>query len=140
MLRAFLGVIAGGVAGIVTMIVLETAGDLIFPMPPAADLSKAGASLTYMDQMPIGAKVIILLGWAAASYLASMLAIRWGRSTNPRVGWAAGGAVFLAGALSLAIIPHPIWMWALGLVALTAPAWYAAQRSTPRPADLRSAA
>ncbi len=137
MLRTFWGIIAGGVTGVVTMMILESAGDLIFPMPPAADLSRAGASLTYMDQMPIGAKVIVLLGWAAASYLASTLALRLARSKNPRVGWAAGGAVFAAGVLSLAMIPHPIWMWALGLVALTAPAYTAARHGTPKRVDLR---
>ena len=137
MLRAFWGIIAGGVAGIVTMTILESAGDLIFPMPLAADLSKAGASLTYLDQMPTGAKVIILLGWAGASYLASALALRLGHSKNPRVGWAAGAAVFLAGVLSLAMIPHPWWMWAVGLPALGLPAWFAARQLTPKPADMR---
>ena len=135
MLRAFWGIIAGGVAGIVTMMILESAGDAIFPA--GVDLSKAGASLIYMDQMPMAAKVMVLLGWAFASFLASALALRLGHSKNPRVGWAAGAAVFLAGILSLAMIPHPWWMWAAGVPALALPAWLAARQLTPRPADMR---
>jgi hypothetical protein len=135
MLRAFWGIIAGGVAGIVTMMILESAGDAIFPA--GVDLSKAGASLIYMDRMPMAAKVMVLLGWAFASFLASALALRLGHSKNPRVGWAAGAAVFLAGILSLAMIPHPWWMWAVGLPALALPAWFAARQLTPRPADMR---
>lgn len=135
MLRAFWGIIAGGVAGIVTMMILESAGDALFPA--GVDLSKAGASLIYMDQMPMAAKVMVLLGWAFASFLASTLALRLGHSKNPRVGWAAGAAVFLAGVLSLAMIPHPWWMWAAGLPALALPAWFAARQLTPKPADMR---
>ena len=138
MLRAFWGIIAGGVAGIVTMMILESAGDAIFPA--GVDLSKAGASLIYIDQMPMAAKALVLLGWAFASYLASALALRLAHSKNPRVGWAAGAAVFLAGVLSLAMIPHPIWMWAAGLPALSLPAWLAARRLAPKPLDLRKAA
>ena len=138
MLRAFWGIIAGGVTGIVTMMILESADDLIFPA--GVDLSKAGASLIYVDQMPMAAKAIVLLGWAFASYLASALALRLGHSKDPRVGWTAGAAVFLAGVLSLAMIPHPIWMWAAGLPALSLPAWLAARQLTPKKVDMRQGA
>ena len=139
MVRTVWGIVAGGVVGIVAMRLIGFVGDMIFPVPAGLDISRPGASASYIDKMPLLSLLPVIIGWAAGSYIAAMVATRVARTTSMLPGLIAGAVPLLAGVLEMAMIPHPIWMWGLGLIALTAPAYFAARQFMPRPATLRDA-
>ncbi|MEI9887281.1 MAG: hypothetical protein WDN08_12405 [Rhizomicrobium sp.] len=140
MLRAFLAIVGAAIAGIVTMMIMESLSVTLFPLPPGIDLSKSGASAGYVDAMPLGAKLLTLFGWAGASYLGAALATRLAHWPTMLPGLVAGAVTLLAGVLNLAMIPHPWWMWLFGIAALTAPAYYVARQAAPKRVDMRTAA
>jgi hypothetical protein len=131
MLRAFLAVIVGAIAGMLTIMIVESVSDMLFPA--GVDLNQPGARALYMDSVPLAAKLFVLIGWAAGSYLGARIATRMAHSKRLVPGFAVAGVMLLAGVFNMALLPHPLWMWAAGIAALTLPAYYVARRLTPKP-------
>jgi hypothetical protein len=117
MLRGVLGIVVGLVAGVLTTFVAQLAGHMIYPPPPGIDLNDPALLQAFMKQVPMGAKVGVLVAWALGIFVGSAVAI----SVAQRRSWPAWAtAVLLFGAAlyTMVLIPHPDWMlW--GATALT---------------------
>ena len=85
-----------------------------------------------MDQIPLPAKLSVLVGWALGSLIGGFTAARISGRRWPA--WAVGAAMLLAGAGTMAMIPHPLWFAAATLPAALAPAWIAARFGPKRTA------
>ena len=105
MVRTVLAVIAGALAGMFVIMTMESVSGLLFPTPPGVDLSKAGATATYIANVPIGALLFILLGWAAGSYVAGAIATRISRRASLLPGLAAGAVLLFSGVLGWFLAP-----------------------------------
>ncbi len=117
MLRGILGIVAGLVAGVLTTFVLEAAGHLIYPPSPGFDLTDPAGLKAFMDQVPLGAKVAVLIAWALGIFVGCAVAIFVAqRQSWPA--WVTAVLLFGAALSTMVIIPHPDWMlW--GATALT---------------------
>jgi MFS family permease len=132
--RSILAVIAGFVAATVVMMTIESLnGHVLYP-----ELGKAAAGLTdreairaLMANAPVGAFLVVLIGWALGSLVGGFLAA-W-------IGWNAplahvlvvGGLLTLAGIANNLMLPPPVWFWIASLAVLL-PAACVGARLAPR--------
>lgn len=124
-MRTALGLIAGVALAIVVVIVVETLGHHLWPMPADVNVQDPAQLREIMDQIPLPAKLSVLIGWALGSLLGGFTAARISGRRWPA--WAVGIAMLLAGGATMAMIPHPLWFMAATLPATLAPAWIAAR-------------
>lgn len=108
-LRIALGAVLGLIIGVIVTAVVESLGHAIFPPPPAVNLTDPAAMKTVMSQIPLGAKVGVLLAWffgvLAGASTANLVAGR-----RRLAGWIVAGLLFAFAAWTVATIPHPPWM------------------------------
>lgn len=130
LLRQFLGLLAGAILGFGVVALIETAGHRAFPSPPDIDLSDPAAMGALMEQVPLAAKLVVVLAWFLGALIGGLVAARVAR--EPRAAWIIAGIFILVTALTIAQIPHPLWMVVAGLVAPLFAGWLVATRLTRR--------
>ncbi len=117
-MRSVIGAVVGVVVGAVVIFIVEGAGHRVFPPPPGVNLNDPAALKSVMDQIPFGAKAAVLVGWflgvVAGSVAALLIAQRWAP-----VAWVVTASLFGLAAVTMATIPHPLWM-TIGAVVLSA--------------------
>jgi hypothetical protein len=108
MIRLILGIIAGLIAAVITVALVETLGHMIYPPPPGVDVTDPAQLSAIMSTIPLGAKIAVLVAWAVGILVGGAVSIIIARKTWPA--WVVGGAVLLMGAITMYMIPHPLWM------------------------------
>jgi hypothetical protein len=136
--RSILAVVLGLMLGMVTIFAWEMAGHAIYPPTPGFDPHDPSAMHTIMAKMPTGAFMILVVGWFSGAAAGGWLAARLARHA-PAVHALIVGAFFMAGAITIMLmIPHPLWVWVLGLLgflpAAFAGAWIARRGPGPKTA------
>ena len=142
MLRRILAVIAGFVtAGVVVMVFEMTNGRFFYP-----DLAKQAEGVTdrevvraILAKAPVGAFLVVLLGWASGSVAGAWVAAWIARRAAVRHGLILGGLLTLAAIAINLMIPPPLWYWIPSLVILL-PAAYVGAQLAPQPAAAPQAA
>ena len=125
-IRSILAVIAGFVAASAVMMIVETAnGRLLYP-----ELGKRAQGVTdrqeiraIMASAPIGALVVVLIGWALGSVAGGFLAAVIGRKAPGGHALVLGALLTLAGVANNLMLPPPIWFW-IATFAVFLPATY----------------
>ena len=116
MLRLILGVLAGVVVGVIVVGVVEGVGHTLFPPPPGVDLTDPAQLKTAMSQVPVQAKIWVLLAW----FLGTLAGASTGNLVAGRRRWAgrvAAMALFAFAVWTMATIPHPLWFMVAALAA-----------------------
>jgi hypothetical protein len=121
MLRRIGAVVAGVLVGVIIVTVNELICAKIYPLPPGTDLHDPKALAAAIKTLPIGALVLVLVGWFIAMLAASWIAAAIAH--NRVAGAVAGVMLFVAAVLNMAMFPHPSWFkgtaFAIFLVAVT---------------------
>ena len=139
MLKRVLGVIAGLVVGIVVIMGCEAVAGLIFDLPQGADPDDREAMKAAIAQMPAGAFLMVLLGWALGIVVGSVVANVIGGRTSRVPGYVVAGVFTLGALVTMAMLPHPVWFWIATLVVLPLATYGASRLAAPR-TPLRSVA
>ncbi len=129
MLRKILGAIAGVVISVVVIKLMEMIGHQLFPIPGEIDVSDPDSIATYMDQIPLGSKISVVVSWTLGSLIGG---VAGGRIAGAR--WASWppGAFTMFGLVMIAMmIPHPIWMLVSGAVGIAGGTFIADRLSAP---------
>ena len=112
MLRKVLAVIAALVVNMVVVMAVEYAGHALFPI--TVDMSDRASAAAAIAAAPFGAKAMVLLAWLLAALAASVTC--WLVSGKAREFALVGVIWTILGVLATqAMIPHPVWMIALGV-------------------------
>jgi hypothetical protein len=135
-IRSILAVIAGFVAASAVMMVVETAnGRLLYP-----ELGKRAEGVTdrqeikaIMASAPLGALVVVLIGWALGSVAGGFLATLISRKPPGGHALVLGVLLTLAGVANNLMLPPPSWFW-IATFAVFLPAKYVGARLVPRQA------
>lgn len=123
MLRMLIAAIAGVLAGGVTVALVESAGHAIFPPPAGTDVTNPESLAALMSQIPLGAKLFVVLAWAAGALAAGCAASKISKASPMLPALVAGAVLLAGGAYTLFTIPHPAWMMAAGLLLPLPMAW-----------------
>ena len=132
-IRSILAVIAGFVAASAVMMIVETAnGQLLYP-----ELGKRAEGVTdrqeikaIMASAPIGALVVVLVGWALGSVAGGFLATLISRKPPGGHALMLGTLLTLAGVANNLMLPPPLWFW-IATFAVFLPATYVGARLVP---------
>jgi hypothetical protein len=129
--RIFLGIVAGIIAAGVIAFGFESLGHMIYPPPAGLDLTNPEHLKAMMESVPLGSKIIVVVAWAAASFMGGLIAAWIGRSMLAAIG--VGLVLVGFGVWTMVMIPHPVWMTIAGVIALLVPAclggWVATRRN-----------
>ena len=131
--RSVLAVVVGVMVTMGLIMGIEAVCNHLYPLPPGVDLHDHDAIRTYMGELPVGAFLLLLVGWAIASCAGAWVAARIAGRAKLIHGLIVG-AWFLAGAIiTMLMIPHPVWM-VIGSIAALAGCSYLGARiaATPR--------
>ena|SRR5580765_5875372 len=131
--RGIFAVIAGFVAASAVMMAFETVnGRVLYPgMGKAAEgMTDREAIRALMANAPVGAFLVVLLGWALGSFVGGFLAAWIGGVAPVTHALVLGGLLTLAGVANNLMLPPPAWFWIPSLVVFL-PAAYAGARLAP---------
>jgi hypothetical protein len=134
-LRSALAVVAGFVVASAVMMAIESInGRLLFP-----ELGRAAEGMTDREAIrrllataPVGAFLVVSVGWMLGSVAGGWVAARIGRRAPVGHALTLGGLLTLAGIANNLMLPPPLWFWIASLLVLL-PAAYAGGRLALRP-------
>lgn len=106
--RAVLATLAGLVAAMVTVGIVEMTGHAIFPPPEGLDVTNPADQARLMDVIPLGAKIAVVVAWFLGALAGCAVAAWLSRSIKP--GWVVAGLLVLGGMYTMQMFPHPVWM------------------------------
>jgi hypothetical protein len=147
MIRSIAGVVAGLTAAIFVVGVLEAVGHAIYPPPPGINLHDPEALKTIIDQLPLGAIVMVLVAWGTGTLVGAFAAAAIAGRAPMVHGLIVGGIIMTFAVLTMIMIPHPVWFMIVSVFVVLVPALLGAllakalfERSgpgDPKPYDMR---
>ncbi len=132
--RSIGAVIVGFVAASAVMLLIETInGHVLYP-----EVGKLAEGVTNKEEIraimanaPVGAFLVVLLGWTLGSLLGGFLAAWIGSNAPVAHALVLGGLLTLAGIGNNLMLPPPAWFWIVSLLVFL-PAAYAGAQSAPK--------
>ena len=136
LMRGVLAVVVGFVVASAVMMAVESLnGRVLYP-----ELGKAAEGVTDREAIreilagaPVGALLVVAVGWALGSFAGGCVAARIGWRSPVRHALVLGAILTLAGIANNLMLPPPAWFWIVGLVVFV-PAALLGARLAPRPA------
>ncbi|MDZ7869610.1 MAG: hypothetical protein U5L02_10540 [Rheinheimera sp.] len=108
LLRTTLALLAGVVVTFFTISAVEQLGHILYRAPAGLDWQDSSAVSAYLKQLPVGALLLVLVGWLLGIFTgltaATMLA---GGRCRGRFALAIGCLVFLGAVSNFYLLPHP---------------------------------
>lgn len=114
---------AGLISGIIMIAIIESVGHLIFPLPAGIDPQNMENLAVNMDKIPLGAKLFVLLAWAAGSFTGALIAALISKESKLPIGLGIGTLLMLFGIFNMIMLPHPLWFWIIGILIFLPSAW-----------------
>jgi len=112
--KRLIGVVAGIVVGVLIVAAVEAVGHTVFPPPPGLNMHDPEQLKSLMAKLPIGALLLVVVGWALGPLGGGFVAAKVAGTL--RAALSVGVLLTLAGVWTMVEIPHPIWMWVLGVL------------------------
>lgn len=129
-MKTVVGVVAGVVVAFLCIFAIEAVSHLIFPPPPGTDFTDPAQVARLMEVMPTAALVMVVVAWFAGAlaggWVANVVAKR------ALAGWIVALLVIAGGVATMVMIPHPAWMWGVGIALPLIAGWLAQRLSTGR--------
>ena len=123
--RIVIAVAVGTVVAFVLVGVIEAIGEVVYPPPEVVDLGSPDQLATYMQRLPGGALAFVLAAWIVATFLGGLVAAWIARSRTALAAAIVVALVLAATIANFALIPHPAWMVAAGVVGIAIAAYLA---------------
>ena len=118
MVRALAGLAAGLAVAIFTVMAVEALGNQLYPPPAGYDMTQASA-----ETLPFETLIWPVIGWFLGALAGGWVALRV--SGERWTGWVIAACVLAATGLNFALITHPLWMIAAGIIAPLLGGWIA---------------
>jgi hypothetical protein len=126
-IRSALVLLAGVVAAVLVVVLVDTLVGSMYPLPPGTDLNDRAAMQAAVAAMPTAAFALLLGGWVVAAAAGAYLAARLARRSPALHGFIVAIFVLVATVANLAAIPHPVWLWPAAIILIPAAGWAAAR-------------
>lgn len=114
--RTILGMLLGVVTMMFTIYAIESIGHLLYPPPAGLDPRNPEHVQMIIAVAPVGAMVMLVLGWTAGAFVGGWVGARIAR--HARAAAIAVALFVMAGVAGMIVIvpDHPKWVAILGLV------------------------
>lgn len=116
--RTILGAVAGMVMAFITIMLIEFAGHQLYPPSPGLNPMIAEDMALLLANMPLGAKLAVVVAWVVGAFDGGMVAALIAGSNRPRTAAIVPALMVVAGVIGIIVqMPqHPMWMSAAGLL------------------------
>jgi len=132
MLRTVAAVLAGLVAAIAVITLVEAVGHSIYPPPPGIDPMAPDGMAAIVAQMPPAALVFVLFALVCGGLAGGAVSARIASARGLTEALVVGALLTIASLLNVFSVPHPIWMGALSVAIPLPAAWLGARLITRR--------
>jgi hypothetical protein len=124
-IRSALVLLAGVVASVLVVMLMDAIVGRIYPLATGTDLRNPESMRQAIAALPAAAFVLLVVGWALAAGAGAYIAARF--ATHARVihGLIVALFVLVATVSNLARIPHPVWMWPAAIIFIPLAGWAA---------------
>ena len=111
-MKIILGIVAGAVVAFACIMGIEAIGHMLYP--PPVDVTDPAQLARLMDVMPTMAIVFVAVGWFVGALIGGWAANAIAR--RALAGWVVALLIVAGGVATMMAIPHPVWMWAAGIL------------------------
>jgi len=132
MIRSAVVLLAGVVAAVLVVALMDAVVGRIYPLPAGTDLANPESMRQAIAALPAAAFLLLVVGWALAAGVGSYIAARLATHDFAIHGLIVALFVLTATISNLVRIPHPVWMWPAAIILIPAAGW-AATRLLSRP-------
>ena len=132
MIRSALVLLAGVVASVLVVLLMDAVVGRIYPLPPGTDMRNPESLRLAVAALPVRAFVLLVVGWALASGVGAYVGARLATHAHAIHGMIIALFVLVATVSNLARIPHPVWMWPAAIVLIPLAGWLSARLVTRR--------
>lgn len=112
--RGILAVFGAVIANVLLVSLCEMGLTRAFPPPPGLDLNDPVQLKVFAESMPTAALMMLVAGWAAGAFGSAAAGYLIARKTW--AAWVGPGFNLLGVVMSVSMIPHPLWVAAVGIV------------------------
>lgn len=140
-LRSLLAVIVGGMLAIFIVTLFDASSLIFFPVSTSVDPNNPASLATNSSAIPIGSFIVLIIGWGIAAFTGAWTAARIADRSQVFHGLIVSGILLVTGILNLLAIPHPAWVWIIGILAYLGGGYVGARlgaNTTDDENDLRS--
>lgn len=116
-MKKALSVLAGIASGFVVVFAIEAVSHTIWPPPTGVDVTNPEDLAQIMDSIPTAAIVAVLIAWILGALVGGFVAKKVDNSEGSLPSIITGLLLMCAGIGTMIMIPHPAWMWILGIAA-----------------------
>lgn len=133
MVRNIGAVVAGLLAMMGTVWLIQSIGHAIFPPEVMPEFDDPEGMRRLIESMPVLALAFVPLAWSVGAFVGTTLACVIGSARPIVFAGIIGGADLLAAASLLLQFPHPLWVAILGVVGIVGGAWLGLKVSADKP-------
>ena len=131
MIRSALVLIAGVVAALFVVILMDTVAGNIWALPAGTDPNNPESMRQAVATLPVAAFVLLLAGWVLAGGVGSYIAARFATHARATHGLIVAFFVLVATVGNLTKFPHPAWLWVASIILIPAAGWAATKLVRP---------
>ena len=107
-------------AGIAVAVIIVIIGDIIshkiYPLPAGLDFTDVDQIAAYMQVVPAGALICVIIGQVLALFIGGMVVIKMAKESKPLHIFSL--VFILLSVMNLLMIPHPNWFAISSIIAL----------------------
>jgi hypothetical protein len=131
-LQSIRAVLLGLIVAALIIAAVEGVGHHLYPLPAGLDVNNAEALAAAIAQLPVGALMTVLIGWALGAFAGGWLAARIAPVAPLRHAIVLAVLLLAAGVADMMTIPHPIWFVAAAVLIFPLFAFLGARLTRPR--------
>ena len=114
--RRFLALIAGLAVAFLVIVVVEMILHVVYPLPEEVNVHDPQSLKTAMAALPVGALAGVVVGWVLGTLLGSFTAAKVAKGGALLPGLGVGIVLLVGSVMNMAVLPHPVWVWACALI------------------------
>ncbi len=134
MIRKFFALLAGMMSAVTVVGLIEYLAHMMYAPAVPPDRHDPEAMRAFVAAMPTSAFLMILLAYAAGTFVGGSVASRVARSRAWRYAGSIGALILLFALLNIMMVPHPLWFTVAVIVVMPLAVALARALGAPKPA------
>lgn len=118
MKNRYIAVFAGLITAVLSVVLFDFLAKIIFGMPEVAADANRDMLKEYMHNIPTGVFALMLMGWFIGSVLGPFVTAKLADQDVYKRSMTVGVVLLVATIINLITIPHPIWVWIIGIICI----------------------